>query len=546
MAKYQTPGVYVEEMSTLPPSVAGVATAIPAFIGFTEKALPQKDEKGIAVKRISNMLEYEAAFGRGARYIKGADIAYKVKIETKEDKTQVITYHPQKTDAGFHMYDSVRLFFANGGSSCYVISVGQYGTDTYNYNLLKDKDKLKEGLTKVEDIDEVTLICMPDAFYLSYTDFHYQQQTALAQAGNLHDRIVLLDLKDDNVSKFRNGNIGSENLEFGSAYTPNLNPVYTPELAFLPVLAAGVGTDNYKILLKNGDEALTTKLSSLATDGIDILCTLSISQDGKIDIPEDIGIEKITLISKDSVGKISSSTKLLHTNQSITIQDFLNQDFFNQDFKLRKGDTLQVIAHQKEQLTAKGDAQEDIAITVALNIPEETNKMLLKYKEKIDGSDKLVNKCVAFNKNDNAWECGDTTIKLKTTGTGNNAKTTVDFSAYANQDKVEEKISVYYYKATAIPNVSFTEEEQAMILRAIPECKAYADRVVDNFYTVCPPSGAIAGIMAKTDRYKGVWSAPANVSVSGIKGITRYINDDMQSELNAPIYGMGGAHIRRH
>ena len=37
MADYKTPGVYVEEISKFPPSVAGVATAIPAFIGFTAK-----------------------------------------------------------------------------------------------------------------------------------------------------------------------------------------------------------------------------------------------------------------------------------------------------------------------------------------------------------------------------------------------------------------------------------------------------------------------------------------------------------------------------
>jgi phage tail sheath protein FI len=33
---YKTPGVYVEEISKLPPSVAQVETAIPAFIGYTE------------------------------------------------------------------------------------------------------------------------------------------------------------------------------------------------------------------------------------------------------------------------------------------------------------------------------------------------------------------------------------------------------------------------------------------------------------------------------------------------------------------------------
>ena len=34
MPTYKTPGVYVEEISILPPSVAEVATAIPAFIGY--------------------------------------------------------------------------------------------------------------------------------------------------------------------------------------------------------------------------------------------------------------------------------------------------------------------------------------------------------------------------------------------------------------------------------------------------------------------------------------------------------------------------------
>ena len=33
----RTPGVYTTEIPTLPPSVAQVSTAIPAFIGYTQK-----------------------------------------------------------------------------------------------------------------------------------------------------------------------------------------------------------------------------------------------------------------------------------------------------------------------------------------------------------------------------------------------------------------------------------------------------------------------------------------------------------------------------
>ena len=39
---YKTPGVFVEEISKFPPSIAAVETAIPAFIGYTEKAMKVK------------------------------------------------------------------------------------------------------------------------------------------------------------------------------------------------------------------------------------------------------------------------------------------------------------------------------------------------------------------------------------------------------------------------------------------------------------------------------------------------------------------------
>ena len=61
MPSYSTPGVYIEEVPVFPPSIAPVATAIPAFIGATEKAVGKKGENltGKAV-RITSLLEYEA------------------------------------------------------------------------------------------------------------------------------------------------------------------------------------------------------------------------------------------------------------------------------------------------------------------------------------------------------------------------------------------------------------------------------------------------------------------------------------------------------
>src|SRR6188768_4040181 len=62
--KLSTPGVYVQEISTLPPSVAEVETAIPAFIGYTEKAdsFAVGDLKKVANK-INNFSEYVQFYG---------------------------------------------------------------------------------------------------------------------------------------------------------------------------------------------------------------------------------------------------------------------------------------------------------------------------------------------------------------------------------------------------------------------------------------------------------------------------------------------------
>ena len=59
----KTPGVYITELPAFPNSVVAVATAVPAFIGYTEKA----DNKGTSLTnvpwRIASMVEYQDCFG---------------------------------------------------------------------------------------------------------------------------------------------------------------------------------------------------------------------------------------------------------------------------------------------------------------------------------------------------------------------------------------------------------------------------------------------------------------------------------------------------
>lgn len=64
MAKpMKTPGVYIVEKSAFPNSVVEVATAVPAFIGYTEKALNKDKSLTNVPRRITSMAEFRSYFG---------------------------------------------------------------------------------------------------------------------------------------------------------------------------------------------------------------------------------------------------------------------------------------------------------------------------------------------------------------------------------------------------------------------------------------------------------------------------------------------------
>ena len=64
MPEYLAPGVYVEEISKIPPSIAEVESAVPAFVGYTEKAmnLVAGDLLNLTT-RISSLAEFQQFFG---------------------------------------------------------------------------------------------------------------------------------------------------------------------------------------------------------------------------------------------------------------------------------------------------------------------------------------------------------------------------------------------------------------------------------------------------------------------------------------------------
>ena len=180
---YKTPGVYIEEISKFPPSVAEVETTVPAFIGYTEKAERKGEDLTLVPIKIRSLLEYNQYFGFEPR-------TDKIEIKVDQDKNYAVT----EIEISKHkfMYEALRTFFDNGGGKCYIISVGKHTEDV---SFGDDTSGLKGGLKALEKYDEPTMILFPDATLLHReSEFYSLQQAALAQCAKLQDRVGVFDL----------------------------------------------------------------------------------------------------------------------------------------------------------------------------------------------------------------------------------------------------------------------------------------------------------------------------------------------------------------
>jgi phage tail sheath protein FI len=233
-AAYKTPGVYVEEIPKFPPSVAPVETAIPAFIGYTEKAQDAVPNDLLLIPtRISSLVEYEQYFGL-AQLEEAISVAATVTTASGVVTEQKAVAAPltEAARSKHIMHYALQMFFANGGGPCWIVSVGPY-KGTFGGPLVETE--LHAGLDAIKKEDEPTLIVFPEAQSLSIGDFKTLHDAALAQCAELQDRFVIMDVHGGAISmsdptgnlltavgNFRSTGIGTNNLKYGAAYAPNL------------------------------------------------------------------------------------------------------------------------------------------------------------------------------------------------------------------------------------------------------------------------------------------------------------------------------------
>lgn len=226
----KTPGVYIVEKNAFPNSVVEASTAIPAFIGITEKARNGADSLANKPWKITSMTEFQQYFGGAPAPRFTLSVADNPEADASKtfygipspDGSKLLRVEDQS--APFSLYYHMVMFFANGGGTCYIVSIG-----TYAESKAVDKEKVVTALAALKKEQEITMVVVPEA--ASTPDCKDIQTQVLAHCGEMMNRFAILDVQpkaadnevmSEQIEKFRT-NVGANYLSYGAAYYPWLN-----------------------------------------------------------------------------------------------------------------------------------------------------------------------------------------------------------------------------------------------------------------------------------------------------------------------------------
>lgn len=502
MAAYKTPGVYVEEIVKFPPSVAQVETAIPAFIGYTEKAVKKNgDPLTLVPTRISSLLEYETLFGSA---LKETTIQVDIDDVTVDGNLErTYTVNPPSTAKPFLMYYSLQMYFANGGGPCYIISVGSYTSDSGSVT----KGSLSKGLTKLRKEDEPTLIVFPDATNIGDTDeFYGLYNDALMQCKDLQDRFTIIDTESDDEEndtpvKTLRDKISSEKdyVKYGAAYYPFLETILDYHYDEANVTIKHTSDDSQALAdeLEAAQKA-STDVSSLKTSNTSVA---------------DYGTFLAASVTNATEAK----------NEKANIMDKI-QDVIDAIAEVITAATPAVAA----ATAAATAADENAALqTAATDASAALNTALT------DGAAALPTMSATL-----------TTLKSDIDALVNGGDIlpkTVDATTAMTDytTDIDALIVLIDATVTAISNAKDADEDghlEGLKLSAVKDVDNAAYNTIKKEINAMPlklpPSSTMAGIYARVDSDRGVWKAPANVSLNYVVKPSVQISHEDQKDLN--------------
>lgn len=550
----QTPGVYTVEKNAFPTSVAQVPTAIPAFIGYTEKA-EQNGKSLINTPTLINSLsEYDQYFG-GAPESKFPILPVQkpanegTPAEGSYDFTLSGKFYKIGTAKGglFYLFNSLRMFYLNGGGPAYIVSVGTYlesslndkGTTATLAAVVK-QDKLLGGLNLLPKIEfpKPTMILIPDAMALDNKESCYiLQQQMIAQAGELKDRVVLLDIYQgwlapddpaDVIGNFRK-NMGASFLSYAIAYYPWLrcSVVETSEISYVNVYQPKdnetTATDPINIKDILVDQPLIPKLDQLAKD----LSSLK----EQLFIPP-----SLTLADTNSSMPFPTWSAAFNGSSATDSNKILNDKaavltaMYQLIYDLGNGGMSPGIGTATITIKSKELIQAIAAISNAKGTIAGMMASLSTYESKFPGggAGNMIFKGLK------SWQITAPASDPYSSIDSTQDEATKQTAAFNLADPVYKNAFDQLYKAlNSIINTAsnlFTQHNQTLE-NSNADYKNIMSAIAKQA-NILPPSGAMAGIYTSVDNTEGVWQAPANRNINAVVAPMVTINDDQQASLN--------------
>ena len=268
---YQTPGVYIQEIPVIPASIVSVPTAVPVFVGYTEKAMQGIRALTGVPYQIESMLDYINYFGNPL-----PEPGIVVTIDTTVSPNAVTATVDPAKQSKYLMYYAVQHYFANGGAMCYILSIGPYNQNEVNVtDYLDSVSKLFCPI--LEQYNDITLVVCPDALGVPAAQTYYElQSAALAHCLKMQNRMAVMDVYrtagntwQQDVAFLRNAANGTstfpglqvagqpENYKYGAVYFPRVRTTLSFRLDYtlIPVnfnpAAAGAATTMDKLKAAN-------------------------------------------------------------------------------------------------------------------------------------------------------------------------------------------------------------------------------------------------------------------------------------------------------
>lgn len=527
MPTYKTPDVYVEEISVLPRSVAEVESAVPAFVGYTERDTYQQASLVNKPRAVDSLVEFELIYGQGP--------TTKVTGLTLDSSQNVVS---ATFSNNYFLYESLRLYFANGGSRCYIVSVGKYRSDGK-----VDAAALKTGLQALEKQDEPTLLLIPDAVGLKdaggqkdATAFAGVQTEMLAQCGKLQDRFAILDILEDPetedwetaVDAFRT-KIGTKNLTYGAAYTPYLKSSLARDISYREVKDV-IG--NIRNQAESEVQTIFKDLDRALAD-VDAVAPADDTLESDYEVLRTALLTELNATTPDLADVQTAYRDLyeyIYTRNRATIDAWahattgLNAGYQGVGITSVRSDVLNLITE-----TLKGTFARLNGLAAASDAATGTTDMATMFTEAAHAA--------TAAEWGTAFTAGGVTAPAAGFFATPAAGAAGDPDRLNNVRKAEKEVTRLFYEfAQSVGTVVATAEtlESTIEQSLVAQYPLYASVVsgIGSLLQVVPPSGAVAGIYAFTDATRGVWKAPANVSLDSVGDLTEIIDSREQEGLN--------------